>query len=129
MNKVVNGNNHLFSCMNDTLQCLMLHCGAILYHIKIDCMSFPVHYESRQILNFPGKTYSFQGLQLEPLTGLFSSHHLSIRHCDLHFMSSDLRSALELLQLNNYGSGMATISFSLMKFTDRCSRDNHCCRI
>ena len=51
------------------------------------------------------------------------------RHCHPSIMSSDLQSALELLQLDNYVTGMATTSFSLINFTDKCSCDNHCCRI
>ena len=95
----------------------------------MDCTSLPVRCKSRRILNFPGKRYRSRGLRFELLTGLLSTHNLSIGHRDLHFMSSDLQSALELLQLNNYVSGMAVMSFSLMNFTDKCSCSSHCCRI
>ena len=145
INKVVHGNNHLIPnylpCVHS--ESLVLGAWMTLFAMpyvalrynpvshKDRLYSIPVRCKSRWILNFPGKRYSSWGLQLELLTGLFSgsSHNLSIKHCDLHFMSSDPWSALELLQLNNYVSGMATISFSLMNLTDKCSCDNHRCRI
>ena len=113
-----------------SLHCLTLHRGAIPYHIRIDCTPFPVRCKSRWIFNFPGKRYNSWGPQLKLLTGLVSTHNLSIGHrSDLHFMSSELQSALELLQLNNYVSSKATIPLSLMNFTNKCSCGSHCCRI